>query len=199
MKKKVFKKNPTSPRLRGTEERKKVQLIKFPHFSRFINARLLKDIILVLLVLFVLFVLGFNYLYPQTSFEKAKINLFLKPFAARSYIDLADLYIEYNDYTAAKRELKTAVFFAKNNDEANDATKKLLDLERDERSREDIEREIIKWEKVISEKHNYRDAYFRLAVLNYQIFKNEAARQYLDKAMALDPNFEEGKRLKELL
>lgn len=175
------------------------EVLKFPQISRFFNARLFYNLILILLVLFVLFVLGVNYLYPRSSFEKAKINLFLRPYEAKSYTALADLYLEFNDYAAAKRELKTAMFFAKGGEEAAEATRKLLDIERNERTREEIEREISKWETVISEKHNYRDAYFRLAVLNYQIYKNEKALQYLDKAMALDPNFEEGKRLRELL
>lgn len=203
MKKKVFKINPTSPHkqagLRGTKESKKVQLIKFPHISRFFNARVFYNLLFFLFVLFVLFVIGFNYLYPQSDFEKAKIALFLRPYESKSYINLGDLYLKYNDTISAKREFNTAVFFAKNPSDAAEATKKLLEIEKNERTREEIEREISKWEMIISIKHNYRDAYFRLAVLNYQIFKNEESKQYLEKAMTLDPNFEEGKRLRELL
>jgi len=194
MKKRVFK-----VKKEKKEKAVKDGVLKFPQISRFFNARLFYDLFVVFLGLGVLGILAFNYLYPTNSFEKAKINLFLRPYEARSYIKLADLYLEFNDYRAAKRELKTAIFFAKNKEETTEATGKLLDIERNERTREEIEREISKWETVIAEKHNYRDAYFRLAVLNYQIFKNDKAGQYLDKAMALDPNFEEGKRLRELL
>lgn len=195
MKKKVFKTKKDVVIVKKECDR----VLKFPQISRFFNARVIYNLFIVFLGIGVLGILAFNYLYPTNSFEKAKINLFLRPYEAQSYISLANLYLEFNDYTLAKRELKTAIFFAKNNDEATEATGKLLDIERNERTREEIEREISKWETVIAEKHNYRDAYFRLAVLNYQIYKNEAARQYLDKAMALDPNFEEGKRLRELL
>lgn len=193
MKKKVFKEK------KDVFKKEKNKVLKFPQISRFFNARVFYDLFIAFVVFCVLGILAFNYLYPANSFEKAKINLFLRPYEARSYIDLSNLYLEFNDYQSAKRELKTAVFFAKNEEEAQEATKKLLDIERNERTREEIEKEISKWERVSAEKTNYRDAFFRLAVLNYQIFKNEKAKEYLDRAMALDPNFEEGKRLRELL
>lgn len=195
MKKKVFKTKKGVVIVKKEKQR----ILKLPQISRFFNARFFYDLFIMFLGVGVLGILAFNYLYPVNSFEKAKINLFLRPYEARSYINLSDLYLEFNDLPAAKRELKTAIFFAKNNEETTEATGKLLDIERNERTREEIEKEISKWETVIAEKHNYRDAYIRLAVLNYQIFKNDVARQYLDKAMALDPNFEEGKRLRELL
>lgn len=55
------------------------------------------------------------------------------------------------------------------------------------------------WQKEIEDKPNYRDAYFSLAIIYYQLkdFKNSS--QYLEKAMIIDPNFEKGKELRNLL
>lgn len=198
VKKKLFKVKKSAINKQAAKQDKKKELY-FPHISRFINARFFYHLFVLFLVAGVLGIIAINYLYPTDSLEKARINLFLRPYEARSYINFADLYLQFNDYPSAKRELKTAIYFSKNPQDAQEATEKLLEIERNERSREEIESEIIKWERIISEKHNYRDAYFRLAVLNYQTFKNDKARQYLEKAMVLDPNFEEGKRLRELL
>ena len=43
------------------------------------------------------------------------------------------------DYNNAKRELNNALYFSKNKADTLEATKKLLDIERNERTREDIE------------------------------------------------------------
>lgn len=46
----------------------------------------------------------------------------------------------------------------------------------------------------ISEKYSgYRDAYFKVALLSYQLGDVDLARKYLVEAMALDPNFKEGR------
>lgn len=180
-------------------KKEKDKVLKFPQISRFINARFFYNAFIGFLASGILGVLAFNYLYPSDTFEKAKINLYLRPYDPKSYMSLADLYLGLNDYESAKRELNNALFFAKDESLKAEATRRILLIERSQKTRRQIEQEIVKWEKVIAEKQNYRDAYFRLAVLYYQIFNNDKARQYLYKAMALDPNFEEGKRLRELL
>jgi len=59
--------------------------------------------------------------------------------------------------------------------------------------------EINFWENEIVEKPNYRDAYFKLAILNYELRKYDEAKNYLEKVFNLDPSFEEGKELKNFL
>jgi|SRR3989344_6639475 len=46
---------------------------------------------------------------------------------------------------------------------------------------------------------NYRDAYFNLAVLNFQLKNFEESQKNLNKAFELDPNFEKGRELEKLL
>lgn len=59
--------------------------------------------------------------------------------------------------------------------------------------------EISFWENEILGKPNYRDAYFKLAMLSYEIRKFDIARDYLDKVFELDPTFDKGKELEMLM
>lgn len=55
------------------------------------------------------------------------------------------------------------------------------------------------WQKVVTEKKDYRDGYFQLAVLLYRLGRKEQAKMYLGQALKLDPNFEEGRKLEKIL
>jgi hypothetical protein len=59
--------------------------------------------------------------------------------------------------------------------------------------------ELVFWQNEVKLKPDYRDAYFSLALLNYQLKDLNKSNEYLEKTMLLDPNFEKGKELKELL
>lgn len=59
--------------------------------------------------------------------------------------------------------------------------------------------ELVFWQKEIGERPNYRDAYFKLALLNYQLKDFDKANEYLKKTLSLDPNFEKGRELEKLL
>ncbi len=72
--------------------------------------------------------------------------------------------------------------------------KKKLDLERQE-----IISRIEKWQGIASKYKDYRDAYFQLAILEYRLRDFGKSKFYLDKALALDPNFEKGRVLEKVL
>lgn len=65
--------------------------------------------------------------------------------------------------------------------------------------RKEAEHQVSYWENVVKEHPNYRDAYFTLALLEYQLGNSANARSYLDKTFYIDPNFEEGRKLERLL
>ncbi len=58
---------------------------------------------------------------------------------------------------------------------------------------------LVFWQNQVKEKPNYRDAYFSLALVYYQIKDFKSSSENLEKAMDLDPNFEKGKELEEIL
>lgn len=61
--------------------------------------------------------------------------------------------------------------------------------------REELQKQQQYWEKVVVEHEGYRDAYFQLALLSYQLGERNKAQRYMDQVLELDPNFEPGKAL----
>jgi len=73
------------------------------------------------------------------------------------------------------------------------------ELEKLRAMKSSITKEIGYWRKVVKEYADYRDGYFRLALLYYQLGERNRASEYVEKSLALDPNFEAGRMFKEKL
>lgn len=59
--------------------------------------------------------------------------------------------------------------------------------------------ELKAWESIAQKFPNFKDAYFELAVLSYRLGYFRKAREYIKKALFLDPNFERAKELQKKL
>jgi hypothetical protein len=59
--------------------------------------------------------------------------------------------------------------------------------------------DLVFWQNETKRTPDYRDGYFKLAILNYQLKDYGKSQEYLNKTMLLDPNFEKGKELENLL
>lgn len=57
-----------------------------------------------------------------------------------------------------------------------------------------IKEERAYWEEVVKRHQGYRDAYFKLAILSFQLGEKEKTKKYLREVFLIDPNFEEGRR-----
>jgi len=68
-----------------------------------------------------------------------------------------------------------------------------------DKKRQEIVSSILYWERAVDKYKDYRDGYFQLAVLQYRLRNFEKSKYYLDKALALDPNFAQGRKLEEIL
>jgi len=55
------------------------------------------------------------------------------------------------------------------------------------------------WKKTASIYPNYRDAYFNIALLDYQVGNISEAKSNLQKALEIDPNFKKGRDLEQVL
>ncbi|CAN5208500.1 hypothetical protein BH11PAT1_BH11PAT1_1870 [soil metagenome] len=73
------------------------------------------------------------------------------------------------------------------------------ELEKVKKAREQVTAEMHYWEKVVQKYPNYRDGYFMLATMNAQLGDVQKAREYNDKVMQLDPDFQEGKKFQKEL
>lgn len=142
-------------------------------------SRLLKELSF-LLPITVLLILVINLLTPKSPFEISKDNL--------SHLLLAQQLITTNQFTQAKKEANLA----------NDS-ELFLKIQQIENQPEEIKKEIISLQKLTEQYPNYRDAYFKLAILNWKLYRPFDSKKYLDKALEIDPNNEVAKKLILLL
>lgn len=55
------------------------------------------------------------------------------------------------------------------------------------------------WQDLVSKDKGYRDGYFMLSVLEYQLKDLSKAKEYLEKAIEIDPNFMPASDLQKVL
>lgn len=67
--------------------------------------------------------------------------------------------------------------------------KSLQSLENIKNERTQIEKEVIYWEDVVKDHKGYRDAYFKLALLEFQLGNKDKAKTYTEKTLEIDPNY----------
>ncbi len=179
-----------------------------PHISRIINANTaslgLKMVILAVLIGFLAINL-FRALPPDLNFEQARITVMLSPNDASSHLVLAQEYLKKGSMQDVERELNLAQELTSSYQPSASSSvlgsslSPLKILEKIKNEPQRIRNEIIFWEKVVSERPGYRDGYLQLAILNYQLYENDKAKEYLNKALEIDPNFEVTKELGKII
>ncbi len=90
--------------------------------------------------------------------------------------------------------LLVAIIIVAGNIQANIEERKNL-----EQKRTKIKQEITYWQESARKYPGYRDAYFQLALLEYQLGDAQSAQSYLNKVESIDPNFQEAYTLEKLL
>lgn len=64
---------------------------------------------------------------------------------------------------------------------------------------EKVKQEIAYWEQVVSIHKDYRDGYFKLALLAQQVGDKKRAKEYVEKSLELDPDFTLGRSYQVVL
>lgn len=80
-----------------------------------------------------------------------------------------------------------------------DLQKNIAEKNSIEGERKQLEKELVFWKDLISKYENYRDAYFKVSILEYKLGNISLAKEYVEKGLALDPNSIDGKRIEEFL
>lgn len=80
-----------------------------------------------------------------------------------------------------------------------DLYKDVLEQKKIEAERKEIISKIEYWQGIVDKYKDYRDAYFQLAILEYRVKNFDKSKFYLDKSLAIDPNFEKGRELEKVL
>ena len=119
------------------------------------------------------------------------------PWSTRAHSQMALEYFQAGDEQAALNELKLAnkLLIIKTNTTSN----KLKIAEEKIRQPGKIRNKITAWEKVLEEKPYYRDILLRLAILNWQIYEDEKAIDYWNRANYLDPNNESVQKVGKII
>ncbi len=119
------------------------------------------------------------------------------PWSTKAHSQMALAWLENGNEEKAIEELKLAnkLLIIKTL-KAEEALKK---AEEAVSSPGKIRLEIESWEKILQEKPSYRDILLRLSWLNYQIYENEKAKSYWEKADYLDPNNVEVQKVGEII
>ncbi|MCX6724873.1 MAG: hypothetical protein NTV20_02120 [Candidatus Shapirobacteria bacterium] len=156
-------------------------------------------------VVLIIFLLASSFFYPQNEIQKLRVYLLNHPYDFNNHLVLAEKLLANNQFEEAEKTLQ----LAQNLQVKNSPNLKVLGETTSSQLQElwqkkhyddpkDIQRLIGAWGKIVQEKPNYRDGYLQLAILNYKIYENEKAEEYLNKALAIDPNFEPAKELKKI-
>lgn len=73
------------------------------------------------------------------------------------------------------------------------------ELSRISAERQSLQEKINFWQSVVDKYDGYKDAYFQIAIFEYRLGNYKKAQEYNKKALLLDPNFEDSKKLEVLL
>lgn len=167
----------------------------FPHFPRIFSAGFARQVIWTLLAGF--FLLNFIFLQkPLSSFDQLKLAVLENPENPAIHLSLAKEYLAVSDLESARREILIGLNFSPQDKDLKEA---LADLETFGAKPRQVQSEIQKWEKISQDFPGYRDAYLKLAQLHYLIYQNREARENLDKALELDPNFKPAQEMEKIL
>ncbi len=80
-----------------------------------------------------------------------------------------------------------------------DSYKNYQENKRLSEKRENIETQIKFWKSINQKYPGFRDSYFELAILEYQLKDFSKSREYLKEVLRLDPNFKSGRKLESIL
>ena len=157
-------------------------------------------------VALIIFLLIGSFLYPKNELQILKWRLLQNPNDFQAHLALAEKLLDNNQFQEAEQTLLVAqqikILGDKDTKILGEKTNsKISELWQREyySNPEDIQRLIEAWEKIVQEKPNYRDGYLQLAILHYKIYENEKAKEYLNKALEIDPNYQLTRELEKIL
>jgi len=155
-------------------------------------------------VALVVFLFIGSFFIPKNRFQQAKQSLLRNPNDFHAQLVLAEEFLANNQFEKAEKALLLAesqiyqftsqVLGEQTNLQLEELWQKKLYSDPEE-----IKKLITLWQKIIEEKPGYRDGYVQLAYLHYKIYENEKAKEYLEKAIELDPNYEPTRELEKIL
>jgi|GEM_PF-1341170 len=156
-------------------------------------------------VLILMILLIGSFLVDRNDFDKTKQQLVQNPNDIKANLVLAQELLTNNQFEEAERILLIAQSQLDKQEQIEKEDEDLkgkienLWLKKHYSDPQDIAKLINLWEKIVTNKPHYRDAFLQLAYLYYQDGKTQLAKQSLQQALEIDPNFELPKELRQAI
>jgi tetratricopeptide (TPR) repeat protein len=155
---------------------------------------------IVVAVIFII-LLSTSRLKTPSKSEVLREDLLLNPTSYDLNLDLADTLLNYRQYQEAEKILTLE---GRNSSEVNRDNKVLgeqdpgnnldrlttLWQKKQMEDPQDIQKLITGWQKMVEQKPDYRDGFLQLGLLSEMLRQRKQALFYIDKALAIDPNYE---------
>lgn len=149
----------------------------------------------------------FSFFSHKTEFHLLQERLAKNPNDFEAHLQLAEKFLENNQLKEAEKALLLAQRIRNyelritHNVLGETTEEKLEELweRKHYADPKDIRRLIAAWKEIMEGKPDYRDGWIQLAVLHYKLYENEKAKECLNKALELDPNFGPARELENLL
>lgn len=152
----------------------------------------------------------YSFFLPKDQFQLAKERILKNPNDLEAHLILAEEFLKNNQLEETERELVIAQKLQSNNQQYGNIANETrvlgfssrvdeLWLKWREENPQEIRKMIADWEKFVSENPTYRDGYLRLALYYSKLGQTEKARENLNHALELDPNYEPAKELEEII
>ena len=181
-----------------------------PHISRIFSAPWLAQLVKVsrwaLLAVFLL-VNGFAAAKLRPALWQDFIASLTIPQSAQSHLQLAERFWSERRLEEARRELVLAGALAphewqrigKDTAVLGAAATPLTLLAQWESEPRRLNQEYQRWQEIITTRPDYRDGFIQLAALAYQLGQDNQAKEFLDRALILDPYSPEARQLLSLI
>lgn len=178
----------------------KIFLRDFPNFYRKIAEKIFsgRRFLLFSLIILLFYLWGSSFL-PKTSFGELKLKVLKNYQDPKIHLQLAKEYFKNNDLENTQREISITEGLKMSEQEKEETLKFRQEVEKVVKMPEEIQKEIEKWEKISQDFPGYRDAYLQLAKFYFQLYQTDKARENLNKALELDPNYEPARELEKIL
>jgi Tfp pilus assembly protein PilF len=169
-------------------------------------ARFSRSVVLLLLMTFALG--GFYSLSsPKNQFDAAKEQVIRNPNNIQAHLVLAEEFLNNNQLDKAQNEL-VLVDNLNQRLALTEQQSKVLGITSivnglwakwQEANKVELEKLVLKWRGIVADNLNYRDGYLRLAIYYFRLGDDQKAKENLNIALKLDPNFEPAQTLQKLI
>jgi tetratricopeptide (TPR) repeat protein len=153
-----------------------------------------------LILLFV--VLWMGYFWPRNKLAQKQLAVIRWPYSVNKNLDMANVLFETGNLDKAKLTIQKAQSLYqlyKPLDMGGSMNKQLQEGQSLISQPANIQQQINHWETILSGKPNFRDVYLKLSLLYHQLWQDNKAREYWEKAFYLDPNNSKVKEVGKLI